>query len=173
MSFKNIIQFSCAEYASELERIVAGLTDEERRFTPHPDSHHIDFIVWHIARVEDTWINSFAKQSIQIWDEQKWAIKLNLNIHMEEPRSGWGWKIDQVNSMPKFEFRKLIDYLETVRNCTDSYIDNLNEEDMKICPDKNRPDYSIAEMLGHIVVEQSQHIGQISYIRGMLRGIDG
>ena len=84
MSFKNIIQFSCAEYASELERIVAGLTDEERRFTPHPDSHHIDFIVWHIARVEDTWINSFAKQAIQIWDEQKWAMTV-LNKYALSP----------------------------------------------------------------------------------------
>ena len=170
---KNIIRFACEEYTSELKRILSGLTDQERRFTPHPNSHHIDFIVWHIARVEDNWINSFAKQDIQIWDDQDWAGKLNLNINMDEPRSGWGWTIDQVNSMPKFEFKNLTDYLDTVRYCTDSYIENIDENDMKLCPDKNRPNYSISKMLAHIVVEQSQHIGQISYIRGMFRGLDG
>ena len=173
MSFKNIIRFACEDYTSELKRILSGLTDQERRFTPHPNSHHIDFIVWHIARVEDNWINSFAKQDIQIWDDQGWAGKLNLNINMDEPRSGWGWTIDQVNSMPKFEFKNLTDYLDTVRYCTDSYIENIDENDMKLCPDKNRPNYSISKMLAHIVVEQSQHIGQISYIRGMFRGLDG
>ncbi len=173
MSFKNIIRFACAEYASELNRTIEDLTDQERRFVPHPNSHHIDFIIWHMARVEDTWINTFAKKDIQIWDEHNWATKLNLNIQMDEPRSGWGWKIDQVNSMPSFEFEQLSLYVETVRNCTDIYIDSLNETNMETCPDKNRPNYSIAKMLAHLVVEQSQHIGQISYIRGMLRGIDG
>tara|TARA_Y100000590_G_scaffold371958_1_gene434638 strand:+ start:5973 stop:6494 length:522 start_codon:yes stop_codon:yes gene_type:complete len=173
MTFKNIIRFACEEYSLELKRLVSGLTDQDRRFAPHPYSHHIDFIVWHIARVEDHWINSFAKQDIQIWDDQNWASKLNLNINLDEPRSGWGWTIEQVNSMPKFEFEKLNDYLNQVRGCTDEYIENLNEFDMNSCPDKTMPNYSISQMLAHIVVEQSQHIGQISYIRGMLRGIDG
>ena len=39
------------EYLTELRRALDGLTPEERRFQPSPDSHHIDFAVWHMARV--------------------------------------------------------------------------------------------------------------------------
>tara|TARA_B110000263_G_C15243999_1_gene480810 strand:+ start:227 stop:748 length:522 start_codon:yes stop_codon:yes gene_type:complete len=173
MSFKNIIRYACTEYEDELKRTIEGLTSQERRFVPNQNSHHVDFIVWHMARVEDTWINTFGKQGIQIWDEQNWAIHLNLNIYMDEPRSGWGWDINQVSSMPSFDFEQLCEYLEKVRRCTDKYVESLNDSDMNICPDEDRPNYSTAQMLAHLVVEQSQHIGQISYIRGMLRGIDG
>lgn len=172
MTFKKIIRFACAEYGSELNRMVDSLTDDERRFIPGSESHHIDFTVWHMARVEDTWINSFGKQKTQLWDQENWQERLNLNIEMDEPRSGWGWNIDQVHNMPKFSFDVLWDYMESVRECTDQYIEGLEDSDMDMCPDNKRPNYSIAKMLAHLVVEQSQHIGQISYIRGMLRGLD-
>ena len=30
-----------------------------------------------------------------------------------------------------------------------------------------------AWVLGHILVEEAQHLGQIAYVRGIMRGVDG
>ena len=32
---------------------------------------------------------------------------------------------------------------------------------------------NIGWILGHILAEESQHLGQVAYIRGMIRGFDG
>ena len=107
MRFHDIIRMGLQEYYDELRQAVDGLTYEERRFMPGPDSHHIDFTVWHIARVEDAWINRFAKQAEdQVWDRGDWAIRLNLPVSVIRgfgPESGWGWSGEQVRNMPEFE----------------------------------------------------------------------
>ena len=64
MRFQKVVRMGLEEYYDELKRAVDGLSYEERRFRRGPDSHHIDFAVWHIARVEDAWINRFAKQAV-------------------------------------------------------------------------------------------------------------
>jgi uncharacterized damage-inducible protein DinB len=52
-----------AEYLGDLRKALDGLTPEERRYQPTPDAHHIDFAVWHMARVEDDWVHRFALRS--------------------------------------------------------------------------------------------------------------
>ncbi len=62
MDFKDIVRAALNEYTEELRKAIDGLTAEERRFQPTPHSHHIDFVVWHMARVEDSWINGVAQK---------------------------------------------------------------------------------------------------------------
>ena len=50
MDFRQILKLQFDEYESETKRLVQGLTDEERRFMPSGDSHHIDFALWHATR---------------------------------------------------------------------------------------------------------------------------
>ncbi|MDP6453951.1 MAG: DUF664 domain-containing protein, partial [SAR202 cluster bacterium] len=63
MDFKDIVQKGFDEFLDELKKSLDGLTSEERRFQPSQDSHHIDFVVWHMARVEDDWVQRFAQQN--------------------------------------------------------------------------------------------------------------
>ena len=57
MDFREILKLQFDEYESETERLVDGLTEEERRFMPSEESHHIDFALWHAARAEDILLN--------------------------------------------------------------------------------------------------------------------
>ena len=57
MDFRDILKAALSEYMEDLKRALDGLAPEERRFQPAPESNHIDFIVWHIARVEDSIVN--------------------------------------------------------------------------------------------------------------------
>lgn len=149
--------------------LLNGLTNEERRYQPTSDSHHIDFTVWHMARVEDNWIHRFAKDAEQIWIRDSWHQKLNL------PRdgTGYGFTSDEVKNLPLFDIDMLMNYYNIVAHETRNYLDDISLDKLKYCPQPNkRPGYTIGQMFSHIIVEESQHLGQVSYVRGMLKGIN-
>ncbi len=88
MDFKDIVRAALNEYTEELRKAIDGLTEEERRFQPTPHSHHIDFVVWHMARVEDSWINGTAQRKDHVWIRDGWQQKFGLpERDGGEPRS--------------------------------------------------------------------------------------
>ena len=176
MKFQEMVRMGLEEYYDELKRAVDSLTYAERRFMPGPNSHHVDFAVWHIARVEDAWINRFAKQATdQVWSRGNWAERLNLPVREIPgfgPESGWGWDGDQVKAMPASEMDDLWAYLDAVRADTLQYLDSITEDDLDRCPDAKQAEYSIGRMWSHLLVEESQHVGQVAYLRGLQRGLN-
>ena len=46
MGFRQAIRMALDEYYEDLTTALNGLSAEERRFQPGPESHHIDFAVW-------------------------------------------------------------------------------------------------------------------------------
>ena len=128
MDFRQILKLQFDEYESETKRLVQGLTDEERRFMPSGDSHHIDFALWHATRAEDVLLNLGAREQDQTWT---------------------------------------LEYVATVDP------DELDER----CPFEplhtQLPGITKGGVLAHMVVEPAQHLGQIGYIRGIVRGLNG
>ena len=170
MVFRDIVKADLAEYMEDLDDALEGLTPEERRFQPTPESHHIDFVVWHIARVEDGLINHRIRHSQQVWERDGWHEKLGLPEH----DSGFGFSVEQVVNLPHFSLDDLMAYYRTVREEAFQCIDLLTAEDLntKIVMTADW-EVTVGGMLGHLIVEEAQHVGQIAYIRGIQRGIDG
>ena len=50
----------------------APLTPQEMAWRPDPAANSINFLVWHIARVEDRWIQGFARGDEEIWIRDGW-----------------------------------------------------------------------------------------------------
>ena len=168
MDFKDIIRMALDEYMETLRRALDGLTEEERRFQPSPEAHHIDFAVWHMARVEDSWINGFARRENHVWSAEGWAAKTGL----PERDGGSGYTAEQVASLPRFDVDDILAYYDSVRRETYGYLDGLSVEDLDSRPDPDRrPDYTVGKMFSHVIVEESQHTGQIAYLRGLQRGL--
>ena len=168
MDFREIVRMGLEEYMSELRVALDGLTTEERRFQPGPASHHIDFAVWHMARVEDHWIQRFAISAREIWRRDGWHEKLGL----PERGSGFGFKAEQVTNLPQFDIHEMMAYYESVRDGTFKYLDDVTPEGLERVPDPDRqPGYTIGRMFSHLIVEESQHVGQIAYLRGLQRGL--
>lgn len=168
MDFRNIVQMALDEYTDELRRAVEGLTPAERRFQPTPDSHHIDFVLWHMARVEDNWVQEFGRGVGSVWERGGWAAKLGL----PEQGNGWGYTAGQVAELPQFDLELLNEYAEAVRAGTIEFLDGLSPDDLDRFPDPKRPRACIGSMLSHVIVEESQHVGQVAYLRGIQRGLD-
>jgi len=169
MDFGDIARLALEEARDGVLSALDGLTAEERRFQPGPESHHIDFVLWHIARVEDNWIHAFALQADSVWEREGWQFRFG----MPAKGGGTGYTPDQVAGFPEFDLYEMLAYYTAVRESTLRYIDGLAQDDLDSMPDiQRRPDYTIADMLGHLIVEQSQHMGQIAYLRGMQRGMN-
>ena len=168
MDFKDIVRLALEEYLGDLRKALDGLTAEERRFQPTPESHHIDFAVWHMARVEDDWIQRFARGAGTVWQSEGWDARCGLPSR----ESGVRYTAEQVAALPEFDVAEMMAYYDSVRRSTLAYLDTLSESDLETCPQpERRPGYTVAKMLAHVVVEEAQHTGQVAYIRGMQRGL--
>ena len=168
MNCKDIVRLALDEYMSELRKALDGLTAEERRFQPSPDSHHIDFAVWHMARVEDGWVS--GTQSIDlVWQTEGWPQKLEL----PEDDGGSGYTAEQVASLPEFDIDDMMAYYDSVRRETYRYLDGLSNADFDSVPfPENYPEHTVGKVFSHVIVEESQHVGQIAYLRGIQRGLN-
>ena len=168
MDFKDIVRMALEEYLGDLRKALEGLTAEERRFQPTPESHHIDFAVWHMARVEDDWIQRFARGAGTVWQSEGWDARCGLPSR----DSGVRYTAEQVAALPEFDIGEMMAYYDSVRRSTLAYLDALSGSDLDECPQpERRPGYTVAKMLAHVVVEEAQHTGQVAYIRGMQRGL--
>ena len=166
MDFKQIIRMGLEEYYEDLLKALDGLTPEERRFQPDPGSHHIDFAVWHMARVEDGWIQRFARRTEQVWTRDGWSDKLGIPA----ADNGYGYSADQVANLSRFDIDDVMEYYEAARKETFEFLDGLSADDLDRRPQPDR--YSIGNMFTHIIVEEAQHTGQVAYLRGLQRGMN-
>ena len=157
------------EYLDALRSALDGTTPEERRFQPGPESNHIDFTVWHMSRVEDRWVQDFARGTQTVWERGRWHERLGL----PENDSGFGYTAEQVAGLPRFDLDLLMEYYEQVREGTLEYLQRATNRDLETYPQPDRrPGYSIGKMFSHVIVEESQHVGQVAYLRGLQRGIN-
>ena len=173
MDFREVLKLQLEEYQGELKRLISGLTDEERRKMPSEMSHHIDFALWHATRAEDVLLNFGAKETDQLWVQD--GLHERFNIPARDV--GVGYSAEQVREMPSTPIELLLGYHEACREQTLDYISHVDPLELdKRCPfealHRQLPDITKGGVLAHIVVETSQHLGQIGYIRGILRGIN-
>ena len=169
MEYKEIIRIGLDEYLTGLYQALAGLTAAERRFQPNAVANHIDFIVWHMARDEDGEIHTFAQRTSELWQRHAWYEKLGLPAG----DNGFGYTVEQVAALPRFDMTDCLAYYAAVRRATLQYLDGLSAADLERCPHpEQRPGYSIGRMLTHLIVEGSQHLGQVAYLRGLQRGLE-
>ena len=168
MDYKDLIRLGYDEYLEELKKQLDGLSEEERRFQVTPESNHIDFVVWHMARVEDDFIQRFAQQLPTVWQRDNWHGDMGL----PERESGFGYTAEQVAQFPKFDMDKMLTYYDAVRVETYKFLDSISESDLALKPHPRRPEYSLADMFSHLLVEECQHVGHVAFLRGIQRGLD-
>ena len=170
MDFREIIKYAMCEYMNDVTNTLSGLSAEERRYQPSQESHHIDFVVWHMARVEDVHLHRMIQGKEQIWIRDGW----DGNLGMTGEGTGFGYTAEQVATLPTFNMNHLLEYYAVVRTEVFDYIDGLNLSDLGVELDEQRksPFNTPGKTLSHLVVEEAEHTGQIRYLRGIQRGIN-
>ncbi len=153
-----------------LKRVTDGLTQEEVAWRPAFGANSIGLILFHVARSEDSFIQARLQEKEELWETGKWYDILNV----QKDEAGAHYTVEQVNAFPVSKLDKLMAYMTAVRAETIQYINLLTAEsfDRKITMPRFG-EMPAAVMLSLIVGHAAQHIGEISYLRGLQRGIDG
>jgi uncharacterized damage-inducible protein DinB len=167
----NVVQFieqSLSENKEYTARAVKGLSSEELAFRPRPDSNCIAFLLWHLARVEDLWINRILRQEKEIYEAEGWYKKFGTPAK----DNGFGYDVKTLDAWRAPGLKLLQDYSAAVRVKTMAYLNTLNEKKLDEPRDFGWRKGTVGSALSHLVSEVGEHSGQIGYIRGYMKGIE-
>jgi len=153
-----------------LTNTVSDLEPDELKWQAGPQANPIGFILWHQIRAEDRFINNVFQQKPQVWEQEKWYQKMNLSGDPND--TGSGYTAEQVAAFAVPELEVLLQYSEAVRTQTVEYIKNMTPEGLSRIIDHPRlGQITISELIILLIGEIYQHIGQIAYLRGLVRSL--
>ena len=184
MEMNELIQNGLENSKSVIDRTLDGLTPAELKWRPRPDANSIGLILFHCIRSEDRLIHILQGKP-QLWESEKLYQKFNKTIE----DGGAHYTAEQVAAFVVPDVKDLLAYSEMVRKNTLEYLKGLKPKDFDkkvnlpppptpIVIPAGRPipmrpfNPIVGSMLVHEVTELAGHAGEISYIRGLQRGMD-
>tara|TARA_B100000029_G_scaffold512603_1_gene609726 strand:- start:10997 stop:11551 length:555 start_codon:yes stop_codon:yes gene_type:complete len=179
MELNIFIKESIEDHRKRVFSALRDLTLDEMYWQPKSDTNPIGFLFWHTSRVEDRLITNFVQGKQEIWISDGWYEKTNLSVE----GTGLGYSLDELNQFPKLGQSALTDYFSVVRKSTIEYLDTMSERDFDLVLDRIPfPEYkpaieyfkgfTVARAFRQLIGELDQHLGQISYIRGIQKGMN-
>ena len=169
MKFNDLLIDGYTRISEIVERSLKGLTVEDIKWLPHPESNSIGWLIWHLSRVQDDHIASLMNQE-QLWIKDGWYVKFGRE---NDPRDrGFGHTPEQVAAFEFPAIEVLLEYHRAVAERSKSYIRSLSETDLDV--ELNEPQYTPLPTVGvrlvSVLSDNLQHAGQAAYVRGMLQG---
>ncbi len=150
-----------------VRRALDGLTDADLVQSPSAATNPMGWLLWHQARVEDATIAAILKQP-QVWVDQDWHAQLGMEADAVD--LGIGHSLDQVASFrPTLE--ALLGYQQAVRERTLSCLETLTDDDLEAdITIVDRGTGKAKDYLTGLIMDHTQHTGQVAYLRGYLSG---
>ncbi len=165
MNLSEFIEDALAEEHEFLMGAVQDLTPQELAWRAGPEANPINWILWHMFRVEDMWVQFFIQNRLEIWERDGWHQKFDLPTR----DNGFDHTLEQVTNFPTLDLQEILQYGEAVRTGTLEYLRTLGPQDYDTKPRERRPDMSVGIVLRRILGEFCQHQGHISYLKGLVR----
>lgn len=168
MEASEVIVRSLTQSREYLNRALEELTQEEAAWSPSGECNCIAFILWHMTRVEDFFVNRVIKREGELYEAEGWQEKLGT------PAKGTGYQYsaEELQAWPVPKLEVLQEYASSVRGKTLSILNSISAEGLSEVPRPERSPDSIGAILTRVSTEIALHVGQISYLRGVKRGLD-
>jgi hypothetical protein len=148
------------------ERAVSGLPAERLAEPPGPGRNTIAWLVWHLARVQDSHIAELGPDD-QLWASGDWAERLGLPA--DPGNTGYGHTPEEVASIQPPDGDVLLDYLTVVADRTDDFLTTLSPARLdEVVDDRWDPPVTLGVRLVSVADDCLQHAGQAAYVRGLL-----
>ena len=140
--------------------------------TRRPEKHcnSIAWILWHMSRVLDTFINTRLMSREQVWNTNEWVSRFNIPDTLEN--RGVGWTAKDVSAWNPPQKDILVGYYEEVKAIFNSSVHDLTVEDLsqsRVILPVETPRL-VADALGQVTWDAIAHGGQIAYLRGLFIG---
>ncbi len=169
MELKDYILMEIEGLKRSSTRALDTLKQPELSWRPACGCNSIGLILFHVAKSEDSFIQARLRGKPELYESGKWYEKLNL----AKDEAGAHYTVDQVNAFPVPDLKVLLAYYDAVRANTLEYLKGLKAVDLeKKITMPHFGEMTQAAIFSIIVSHTSQHLGEISYLRGILRGMD-
>jgi hypothetical protein len=168
MELKDYIKSELDGLKRNTGRVLNTLTQQEMTWRPAAGCNSLGLILFHLARSEDSMVQGTMAGKSQVWDNEKWYQKLN----MAQNEAGAHYTIDQVNAFTVPDIKILMSYYDAVRVKTVEYLQGITPAEFERKVKLPFGEFTIAGMFSIVVSHTTGHIGEISYLRGLLRGMD-
>jgi uncharacterized damage-inducible protein DinB len=170
METKAFIQMQLEGLKRTSGRVLKDLTQADYAWRPAAGCNSIGLLLFHVSRSEDMFIQQRLLNQPLVWQTDKWFQKMNV----PENEAGSHYTVDQVNAFPVPDYKQLLAYHEAVRAKTVEYVTGLQPSDLdrKLTIMPFPGDTNVAAILSLVVLHSTQHFGEMSYIRGIYRGMD-
>ena len=150
-----------------LARLAVDGVDEARLTErPGPDANPIAWLVWHLARIQDSHVAE-AFDTSQIWVTGDWAARFGLEP--DPSNTGFGHTSEEVATIRPSTPDALLDYLDAVHTRTVTMLAVLTPADLdRIVDQRWDPPVTLGVRLVSVADDCLQHWGQAAYVRGLL-----
>jgi len=145
---------------------VRGLTPEQLRWAPAAGANPVGWLVWHLTRIQDDHVADLIDGK-QIYVDGDWGPRFGLR---SDPRDlGYGHRPTQVAAVAPQSWQVLVDYYTAVHERTISFTAGLSPTDLdRIVDDNWDPPVTLGVRLISVLNDDTQHVGQAAYVRGLL-----
>jgi hypothetical protein len=131
VTLREFIEEALTTALDGLRNATDDLTHEQLLWKPPPQVNHSGYLLWHVARVEDNFIQRFILFGDEVW----WANGWQDRFGYETRGIGTGFTPEQVDEVPIPDLDLLWGYLGDVRQHTLNYLSTL---DWSTLPQKPR-----------------------------------
>jgi hypothetical protein len=166
MKWQQVLIDSFGRVAKGLEEALAGLSQSDLDEQPHADCNSIGWLTWHLTRGQDAAIAWLTGQK-QLWIEDSWNARFNRAPNPAD--TGFGQKSEDVAAFKSPDVGVLLGYHRAVFERSKQYLGNLSAAELgrKL----NNPAFpNVEALLVAILSDSLQHLGQVAYLRGLLKG---
>jgi len=148
-----------------LHRAVDGLDPAGRTARPDGHANSIAWLAWHVTRVQDAQVAPLAGVE-QVWTAQGWVERFGLPF--EAHATGYGQSAEEVAAVDA-DVALLLGYYDAVEAQTLAYLARLTDADLDVVVDDAwDPPVTLGVRLVSILADDLQHVGQASYVRGLV-----
>lgn len=160
-----VLTESFSRVPSLARRAVHGLSAEQLAWVPADGANPIAWLVWHLARAQDSQIADVAGTE-QVYLSGDWASRFGLQPDASD--TGYGHSAAQVRAVRPDSAQTLLDYLAAVHAATLRYLGALTDADLDRVVDESwDPPVTLGVRLVSIIDDDVQHAGQAAYVRGL------
>lgn len=152
-----------------VQRVTDSLSQDEISWRPSCGCNSIGLILFHIAKGDDSFLLPNLTGQKAIWETEKWCDRLGMPVTESEGQ----YSAEQVNTFVPPCLKDLVAYAQAVRARLLAHIQAVKPEefDRKI----TLPyfgEMTVAAFVAIMIDHASQHIGEMSYLRGLQRGLN-
>ena len=165
MTSAEVLADAFGRVRDSVHRAVEGLSSEDLAFRVDSDANSIEWLVWHLTRVQDDHVAGVAGTD-QVWTASGWAEKFGLPLEVAD--TGYGHNSEQVGVV-RCDARQLLDYYDEVHEHTLRFVHTLGDDDLdRVVDTRWNPPVTLGVRLVSVIEDDLQHVGQAAFVRGIV-----